>query len=85
VVQRHNYYLISSKKSTEIREEKWKNIFWGWMWETNSIGSAIVRCDGNKQPVGLIALHNRIFQEMVEADTRVPKNKKRREKRGARN
>ncbi|KKO17890.1 MAG: hypothetical protein DCC43_10725 [Candidatus Brocadia sp.] len=51
---------------------------------TNSIGSAIVRCDGNKQPVGLIALHNRIFQEMVEADTRVPKNKKRREKRGAR-
>lgn len=51
---------------------------------TNSIGSAIVRCDDNKNPIGLIALHNRIFQEMVEADTRVPKNKKRREKRGAR-
>lgn len=51
---------------------------------TNSIGSAIVRCGDNKNPIGLIALHNRIFQEMVEADTRVPKNKKRREKRGAR-
>lgn len=51
---------------------------------TTSIGSAIVRCNDNKKPIGLIALHNRIFQEMVEADTRVPKNKKRREKRGAR-
>ncbi|MBI5748289.1 MAG: type II CRISPR RNA-guided endonuclease Cas9 [Nitrospinae bacterium] len=51
---------------------------------TNSIGWAIVKCDGNKKPVGIIDLNARIFQEMIEADIRVPKNKKRREKRGAR-
>ncbi len=61
----------------------------------NSIGWAVVDCKleaGNHQgiyagyqPVSLRALNSRIFLEMLEAKTRVPKNQKRREARGARN
>ncbi|HHT9126823.1 MAG TPA: hypothetical protein ACFYD6_13560 [Candidatus Brocadiia bacterium] len=53
---------------------------------TNSVGWAIVECDDNKKPTRLIDLNARIFQEMVEGPEykRVPKNKNRREKRGAR-
>jgi len=62
---------------------------------TNSIGWAVVDCnltEDNHQgiyagfePVSLRALNARIFQEMVEAKTQVPKNQKRRTARGARN
>lgn len=61
----------------------------------NSIGWAVIDCeieDGEHKgiyagykPVSLRALNSRIFQEMVEAKTQVPKNQKRREARGARN
>ena len=61
---------------------------------TNSIGWAVVDCHVERKqaevysgykPVSLRALNSRIFLEMVEADTRVPKNQRRREKRSARN
>ncbi len=61
---------------------------------SNSIGWAVVDCikeEGDHKgiyagykPTSLRALNSRIFLEMVEAKTRVPKNQKRREKRGAR-
>ena len=63
---------------------------------SNSIGWAVIDCDintkGNHQgifagydPVSLRALNSRIFLEMVEAKTQVPKNQKRRAARGTRN
>ena len=62
---------------------------------TNSIGWAVVDCAleaGDHQgqyagyaPLSLRALNSRIFLEMVDAKTRVPKNQKRRQKRGERN
>ena len=63
---------------------------------TNSIGWAVVDCKLEKNPehkgiyagympTSLRALNSRIFLEMVEAKTRVPKNQKRRTARGARN
>ena len=62
---------------------------------TNSIGWAVVDCDiqeGEHQgifagckPVSLRALNSRIFLDMLEAKTKVPKNQKRRAARGARN
>ena len=62
---------------------------------SNSIGWAVVDCEltrGDHQgiyagyePVSLRALNSRIFLEMVEAKTQVPKNQKRRAARGARN
>lgn len=61
---------------------------------TNSIGWAVVDCikeEGDHKgiyagykPTSLRALNSRIFLEMVEAKTRVPKNQKRRTARGAR-
>ncbi len=57
----------------------------------NSIGWAVVDCKKvNKgiygyEPVSLRALNSRIFLDMLEAKTKVPKNQKRREARGARN
>ena len=63
---------------------------------SNSIGWAVVDCDINTKdnhqgiyagydPVSLRALNSRIFLEMVEAKTQVPKNQKRRAARGTRN
>lgn len=51
---------------------------------TNSIGWATIGCDENVIPTRLIDANSRIFLAMVEADTKVPKNKKRRDKRLAR-
>ena len=51
---------------------------------TNSIGWAAVGCDELIKPTHLIDANSRIFQAMIEADTKVPKNKNRREKRSAR-
>ncbi len=57
----------------------------------NSIGWAVVDCKKvNKgiygyEPVSLRALNSRIFLDMLEAKTKVPKNQKRRAARGARN
>ena len=54
---------------------------------TNSIGWAVVDCeiDAGYKPVSLRALNSRIFEDMLEAKTKVPKNQKRRAMRGARN
>ena len=62
---------------------------------SNSIGWAVVDCELTKgdhqgiyagyEPVSLRALNSRIFLEMVEAKTQVPKNQKRRTARGTRN
>ena len=64
---------------------------------TNSIGWAVVDCEieenaeGHKgiyagyHPVSLRALNSRIFLDMLDAKTSVPKNQKRRAARGARN
>ena len=62
---------------------------------SNSIGWAVVDCKIEKgdhkgiyagyNPVSLRALNSRIFLEMVDAKTHVPKNQKRRTARGARN
>lgn len=63
----------------------------------NSIGWAVVDCEreedaeGHKgiyagyKPVSLRALNSRIFLDMLDAKTQVPKNQKRRAARGARN
>ena len=60
---------------------------------TNSIGWAVVDCQVSVEkdklsprlsPTGLRAFNSRIFQEMVEAKTKEPKNKQRREARGRR-
>ena len=51
---------------------------------TNSVGWAVVSCTQDTSglhPTGLVALNSRIFQEMVDANTRDPKNQHRREKR----
>jgi len=50
----------------------------------NSVGWAVVSCTQDTSglhPTGLVALNSRIFQEMVDAKTRNPKNQHRREKR----
>ena len=63
---------------------------------TNSIGWAVVDCEIEKtedhqriyagyKPVSLRALNSRIFEDMLDAKTKVPKNQKRRAMRGARN
>lgn len=65
---------------------------------TNSIGWAVVDCEyrgeetenhqaifAGHKPVSLRALNSRIFEDMLEAKTKVPKNQKRRAMRGARN
>ncbi len=65
---------------------------------SNSIGWAVVDCKIGKEekeehkgiyagykPISLRALNSRIFLEMLEAKTKVPKNQKRRAARGARN
>lgn len=49
-----------------------------------SIGWAVVECDAQGIPLRLVGANSRIFLAMVEADTKVPKNKKRREKRSMR-
>lgn len=51
---------------------------------TNSIGWATIGCDENANPTHLLDANSRIFLAMVEADTKVPKNKQRRDKRLAR-
>lgn len=51
---------------------------------TNSIGWALIEHNENKEPAGLIACGSRIFQEAVDAKTRTPKNKARRDARSAR-
>ncbi len=65
---------------------------------SNSIGWAVVCCSVEKgvnkekgetksrlRPTALHSLNARIFQEMVDANTRVPKNQKRRQARSVRN
>lgn len=63
---------------------------------TNSIGWAVVDCEieetekhqgiyAGYKPVFLRALNSRIFEDMLEAKTKVPKNQKRRAMRGTRN
>ena len=62
---------------------------------SNSIGWAVIDCKREKgtyqgihtsyKPTYLRALNSRIFLEMLEAKTRVPKNQKRREARNVRN
>ncbi len=51
---------------------------------TNSIGWAMIGHDNEEQPSGLIACGTRIFQEAVDAKTKTPKNKARRDARSAR-
>lgn len=51
---------------------------------TNSLGWASIGCDENANPTHLIDANSRIFLAMVEADTKIPKNKQRRDKRLAR-
>ncbi|HHT9114820.1 MAG TPA: hypothetical protein ACFYD0_16075 [Candidatus Wunengus sp. YC65] len=51
---------------------------------TNSIGWAVVEHDDNIQPSGLIACGTRIFEEAVDAKSRIPKNQARRAARSAR-
>lgn len=51
---------------------------------TNSIGWALVEHDDNRQPSGLMACGTRIFQEAVDARSRIPKNQARRAARSAR-
>lgn len=51
---------------------------------TNSIGWAVVGHDDNLQPSGLIACGTRIFQEAVDAKSKIPKNQARRAARSAR-
>lgn len=60
-----------------------KNFTLGLDLGTNSIGWAVVEHD-NKEPIGLIACGSRIFQEAVDAKTRTPKNKARRDARSMR-
>ncbi len=48
---------------------------------TNSVGWALIEQDLTGQPVKLIGLGSRIFQEAVDEKTRTPKNKHRRDKR----
>lgn len=63
---------------------------------TNSIGWAVVDCeiektedhqgkDAGYKPVSLRALNSRIFEDMLNAKTKVPKNQERRAMRGTRN
>ncbi len=51
---------------------------------TNSIGWAVIEHDDNIQPSGLIACGTRIFEEAVDAKSRIPKNQARRAARSAR-
>lgn len=51
---------------------------------TNSIGWAAIGCDETITPTHLMDANSRIFLAMIEADTKVPKNKQRRDKRLAR-
>ncbi|MBI5893694.1 MAG: type II CRISPR RNA-guided endonuclease Cas9 [Deltaproteobacteria bacterium] len=51
---------------------------------TNSIGWAMIGHNNEEQPSGLIACGTRIFQEAVDAKTKTPKNKARRDARSAR-
>lgn len=51
---------------------------------TNSIGWAAIGCDETITPTHLMDANSRIFLAMVEADTKIPKNKQRRDKRLAR-
>ncbi len=71
--------------------EKIKNYILGLDVGVNSVGWAVVECSINTtkdsktyMPMRLIDLNSRIFQEMVEAKTGVPKNQKRRTMRGMR-
>lgn len=48
---------------------------------TNSIGWATIGCDETTKSTHLIDTNSRIFLAMIEADTKVPKNKQRRDKR----
>lgn len=61
-----------------------KNFTLGLDLGTNSIGWAIVENDKDKNPKGIINTGCRIFQEAVDAKTRVPKNQSRRQARAAR-
>lgn len=51
---------------------------------TNSIGWAMIEHDDAQEPSGIIACGTRIFQEAVDAKTKTPKNKTRRDARSAR-
>ncbi len=64
--------------------EKIHNYTLGLDMGTNSIGWAVVGHDDNLQPSGLIACGTRIFQEAVDAKSRIPKNQARRAARSAR-
>jgi CRISPR-associated endonuclease Csn1 len=61
-----------------------KNFTLGLDLGTNSIGWAIIGHDDNQEPSELVACGTRIFQEAVDAKTKTPKNKARRDARSAR-
>ena len=75
---------------------KIKNYILGLDVGVNSVGWAVIECNAEvittkegkktitRTPVKLVDLNSRIFQEMVEAKTGVPKNQKRRTMRGMR-
>ena len=78
----------------EAKVQKKSDYILGLDLGVNSVGWAVVDCalqpiaeSGSERrflPTGLRALNARIFQEMVDAKTRVPKNQKRRQMRGMR-
>ena len=78
----------------EAKVQKKSDYILGLDLGVNSVGWAVVDCalqpiaeNGSERrlrPTGLRALNARIFQEMVDAKTRVPKNQKRRQMRGMR-
>ena len=78
----------------EAKVQKKSDYILGLDLGVNSVGWAVVDCASQPiaesaserrfLPTGLRALNARIFQEMVDAKTRVPKNQKRRQMRGMR-
>ncbi|MCF6149389.1 MAG: type II CRISPR RNA-guided endonuclease Cas9 [Candidatus Kuenenia sp.] len=63
---------------------KIKNYTLGIDMGTNSIGWAVIAFKENQQPSELIACGTRIFQEVVDAKSKIPKNQTRRAARSAR-
>lgn len=64
--------------------EKANNFTLGLDIGTNSIGWAAIEHDNNHQPSSLIVCGSRIFQEAVDAKTKTPKNRARRDARSVR-
>ena len=64
--------------------ERTNNFTIGLDMGTNSIGWTIIEHDDTQRPSSLIDCGVRIFQEAVDAKTKVPKNRTRRDARSAR-